>query len=197
MNYKTAISILLALMFGLASVLSHAGGGQHGPGADRMQQADRDRARQVDRDRMHGRDRVQDRERSGIPEQDRFRLADRDPFQMRDEDIYGHEFMTPEERRQYRDSLAKTDTIESRIAFQAEHEHAMQKRALELGEDLVPPGQGPVYGGEYMTAQERNSFREQLRWLETDKERERFMEKHRRRMDKRARALGHTIEEPR
>jgi hypothetical protein len=197
MSFKMAIGIPLAAMFALTSVTSHAGGGQHGPGADRMQGVDRDRSRQVDRERMFDRDRVHERDRGGIPEQDRYRLQDRDPSRMRDEDIYGHELMTSEERKQYRDSLGEIDTIESRMAFQAQHEHTMQKRALETGEDLVPPGQRPVYGGDYMTAQERNRYREQLRWLETDKERERFMAKHQRRMDKRARALGHTIEEPR
>ena len=82
------------------------------------------------------------------------------------------------------------------MTFQAQHEQEIQERALESGQDLVPPGQGPVYGSEYMTTQERNRYREQLRWLDTDKERKRFMERHRRRMDERAHALGHSITEP-
>jgi len=146
---------------------------------------------------MFDRDRAQDRARMGIPERDRDRLNTRDPFQLRDEDIYGYKFMTAAERRRYRDQLLKTDTLEARVKFQVLHEETMRKRALALGEDLVPPGQGSVYGGDYMTAQERNKYREQLRWLNTEKERKRFMAKHRERMNERAHALGHDIEEPR
>ena len=199
MKCKMAISILVAWMLALTPSTSFAGIGQHGPGADRAQHADRDRdrTRQADRDRMFDRDRAQDRVRMGIPEQDWDRLNIRDPSRMKDKDIYGSKFMTAAERKRYRDQLGKTDTPESRLSFEAQHEETMQKRALALGEDLVPPGQGPVYGGDYMTAQERNRYREQLRWLNAGKERKRFMVKHRERMDERARALGHEIEEPR
>jgi len=194
MKYKTAVSTLLMLTLTLSSLPSF---GQCGPGVDRAQHSDRDQTRQLDRDRMFDRDRAQDRARMGIPERDRDRLNTRDPFQLRDEDIYGYKFMTAAERRRYRDQLLKTDTLEARVKFQVLHEETMRKRALALGEDLVPPGQGSVYGGDYMTAQERNKYREQLRWLNTEKERKRFMAKHRERMNERAHALGHDIEEPR
>ena len=73
----------------------------------------------------------------------------------------------------------------------------MQRRAREQGRDLVPPGQGSVYGGELMTVQERNAYREQLRHIVSDEERARFEARHREKMDQRAMALNLDIEETR
>jgi predicted RecB family nuclease len=102
--------------------------------------------------------------------------------------------MTDAERRQYRDELGDSNTQESRMEFQAQHEQEMQQRALQQGQDLVPPGQGPIYGGEFMTVQERNQYREQLRLIDSDQEREKFEAQHRERVNQRANALGLDVE---
>ena len=94
MKYTISANFLLVLTFALVLSTNAAAGGQHGPGADRMQQVDRDRTRQIDRDRMSGRDRAQDRARIAVPEQDRHRLESRDPSQLRDDEIYGYRLMT-------------------------------------------------------------------------------------------------------
>ena len=189
MNYRAAISLLVAVVLALTFPGSAAGGGQQRHGTDRMHQ--------VDRDRLFDRDRLQDRDRAAMRERprdwDRFDI--RDPSTMSDRDIYGHEFMTVEERNKYRDQLGDFDTPALRQKFQAQHEEKMQKRALEQGMDLVPPGQGPVYGGELMTVQERNRFRERLRWLDAGDERQEFLARHRERMNERARAIGYKIRE--
>ena len=78
---------------------------------------------------------------------------------------------------------------------QAQHEQTMQERALQQGQDLVPPGQGPVYGGEFMSVQERNQYREQLRLIDSDQEREQFQAQHRDHVNQRAEALGLEVEE--
>lgn len=189
MKYRTLIGIPAAIVLTLVQLAPVSGYAQHRHGADRIHQLDRDR--NFDRDRGWGRDRAEIRERP----QDWERLSLRDPSAMKDQDIYGHEHMTPEECQQYRDRLANIGTSELRRKFQAEHEEMMRMRALVRGVDLVPPGQARIYGGELMTVQERNNFREQLRWLKAGKEREQFLARHRDQVDERARALGYKIKE--
>jgi hypothetical protein len=156
-----------------------------------------DRDRTFDHDRMADRDRMQDQQRDGTAQQDRDRDRTniQDPANMKDQNIYGHEFMTNAERNQYRNELGKATSAEERNRYQAQHEKKMQERALQQGKDLVPPGQGPIYGSEYMTVQERNQYREQLRLLGSEQEREKFQAMHRDRINERANALGREVEE--
>lgn len=194
MKLKTGLSILLASSLALASTASYAGNGpgRGGGGADGAM----DRGQQMDRDRAFDRAGMQDRDRMGMREQDRDRDRDRihDPANMRDEDIYGNALMNEGERKQYRKELGNVGSEQARQQFQVQHEHRMQKRALQQGVDLVPPGQGPIYGGELMSVQERNQFREQLRHAQSDEEREALKAQHRERMRHRAKALQLDIE---
>ena len=202
MRNNTVISILVALVLASTSMSSFAGQGQGqggNAGADRAQQVDRDRGydrdRMSDRDGTFDRDRTQDRDRSDDPDQDRDRDRLQDPANLKDQDIYGNQLMSDAERRQYRNELGNSNTQESRMQLQAQHEQKMQERALQQGQDLVPQGQGPVYGGELMSVQERNQYREQLRLIDSDQEREQFQAQHRDRVNQRAAALGLEVEE--
>ena len=214
MKFRTVISILVASTLAFTAMSSFAGQGQRGgASADRAQQVDRDRTydrdRMSDRDRTFDRDRTQDRDRIDVPDQDRDRARDRvdtpeqdrdrdrihDPANLRDQDIFGNEFMTPAECDQYREQLGSLNTQEARQQFQAQHEEMMQQRALQQGQDLVPPGQGPIYGGEFMSVQERNEYREQLRLFDSEAERQQFQAQHREQVNERARALNLEIEE--
>lgn len=189
MRFRTAISALMASLIALASVPGFAGPGQGqggGGGADRAQQMDRDR--DFDRGRM------QDRDRLDEPDQDRDRTRIHDPANMKDQDIYGSDLMTQAERNRYRDQLGKSDEQGLGQEFQVQHEMTMQKRALNQGLDLVPPGQGPIYGGELMTVQERNEYREMMRLSESEAEREQIQARHREQMRERSRALEIEIE---
>ena len=216
MRYRLSISIILASMLALTFVTADAQQGQGGSG-DRDQQMDRDYDRDMDRDRDYDRDMVQDRDydrdmdqdrdrdqlraHDGDKDQDRDRTQDRDrlhvkdPASLRDADIYGSALMTEEELKQYRNQLMKMETVEAREQYQAQHEEMMQERAQKQGKDLIPPGQGPIYGGELMTVQERNQYREQLRHMDADEEREKFQAQHREQMNLRAKALELDIEE--
>jgi hypothetical protein len=71
----------------------------------------------------------------------------------------------------------------------------MQERALKQNKDLVPPGQGKIYGGELMTVQERNAYREQQRLYASEEGMQKFQAQHRVEMQERAAALGRDIEE--
>lgn len=200
MKSRTAISILVVAVLAFTAMPSFAQQGRGaGASADRAQQVDRDRTydrdRMADRDRTFDRDRTQDRDRVDVPDQARDRDRIHDPASLRDGDIYGNQLMTPAERNQYRDGLAKAGTPEARQQFQAQHEQTMQQRAMQQGQDLVPPGQGPIYGGELMSVQERNEFREQLRLFDSEAERQQFQAEHREQMRQRARALNLEIEE--
>ena len=202
MTRTLSISIILASMLVLMFVAVDAQQGKGGGGAgDRDQQMDRDRS--YDRDYSHDRDMDQDRDRdqAGGHDQDRDRIQDRDrlhatdPASLRDEDIYGNGLMSAEEKKQYRNQLMQMETVQAREQFQAQHEEKMQSRAQKQGKDLVPPGQGPIYGGELMTVQERNQYREQLRHMDSDADREKFQAQHREQMEQRAKALQRDIEE--
>lgn len=199
MRSNTVISILVALVLGATSMSSFAQQGQGGTGAGHAQQMDRDRTfdrdQMSDRDRTFDRDRTRDRDRSDDPDQDRDRDRLQDPANLKDQDIYGNKLMSESERKQYRNELGNTKTQEARMKFQAQHEQKMRERALEKGQDLVPPGQGPVYGGELMSVQERNEYREQLRLMDSDQEREQFQAQHRDRVEQRAKALGREVED--
>ena len=146
---------------------------------------DRDQLRAHDQDKDQDRDRVQDRDQLHVT----------DPASLRDEDIYGSTMMTEEERKIYRNQLTNMESVEAREQYQIKHEAKMQERAQLQGKDLVPPGQGPIYGGELMTVQERNEYREQLRNMNSDEEREKFQARHQEQMNLRAKALELDIEE--
>ena len=200
MKFRTAISVLVASTLAFTAMSSFAGQGQRGGvSADRAQQVDRDRTydrdRMSDRDRTYDRDRTQDRDRIDVPDQDRDRDRIHDPANLRDQDIYGNEFMTPAECDQYREELGKANAQEARQKFQAQHEEMMRQRAMQQGQDLVPPGQGPIYCGEFMSVQERNEYREQLRLFDSEAERQQFQAQHREQMSERAHALNLEIEE--
>ena len=94
-----------------------------------------------------------------------------DPSKISNEEIYGNQLMSDAERNQYRNELGEANTQESRRNSRRSTKNKMQQRALQQGQDLVPPGQGPIYGGEFMSVQERNEYREQLRLSDSDTER--------------------------
>lgn len=200
MKSSTAISILVASVLAFTSMSSFAQQGQRGDAAaNRSQQVDRDRT--YDRDRISDRDRMGDRTPAQDPalkrdqDRDQDRTNMQDPSKIKNEEIYGNQLMSDAERNQYRKELGEAKTQETRQEFQAKHEEMMQQRALQQGQDLVPPGQGPVYGGEFMSVQERNEYREQLRLSDSDSERQQFQAQHREQMNERARALNLEIEE--
>lgn len=180
MKYRIAISVVVAALLALTAMPGIAGQGKAGGGSV-------DRTQQMDRDRTSDRDSVQDR--------DRIRVHQQDPMRMSDADIYGGELMTAEERNQYRKQLKSSKSAKAREQLQAQHEKRMQERALEQGKDLVPPGQGKIYGGELMSVQERNAYRERLRLYDTEEGVQKFQAQHREEMQKRAAALGRDIEE--
>lgn len=196
MKLRTVISILLVSSFAMASTASFAGNGNGGGGGgggamDRSGQMDRDRG--FDRDRMQDRDRAEMRgEQKGDQTRDRQRIQD--PANAENQEIYGNALMDDAERKQYRKQLRYAGTDEGRQQYQQQHEHEMQKRALQQGVDLVPPGQGPLHGGELMSVQERNQFREQVRTAGSQEERDALMAQHRERIKQRANALNVDVE---
>lgn len=196
MRYKVAISLIVGSMLALTSVVADADQGRGGSRAG-SQSHQMDRSRDYDRDRIQDRTRMeqrdQDQVRDQVREQDRIHQTD--PMKLEDKHIYGSALMTEQERNQYRKQLSQQESVQARERFQTQHEEKMQQRAMEQGKDLVPPGQGPVYGGELMTVQERNAYREQLWRMETKEEREKFMTQHREKIQERAKAIDTEVEE--
>jgi len=61
--------------------------------------------------------------------------------------------------------------------------------------DKAKFGENGIYGGELMSVEERNQYREQLRLTESDpKARTKFMAQHQEKMQKRAKAQGKRIQ---
>ena len=114
---------------------------------------------------------------------------------LKDEQIYGHELMSADELARYRKELAQQKLAADRARYQHEHEKRMRERAMAQSRDLVPPGQGPIYGGALMSVEERNEYREALRNMKSDAERVQFEARHREEIQKRARALRIDLEE--
>jgi hypothetical protein len=123
------------------------------------------------------------------------RKPQQDPAKLEDAQIYGHELMSADELARYRKQLAQEHTAADRARYQREHEERMRQRAMEQSKDLVPPGQGPIYGGALMSVEERNEYRETLRNVKSDAERSQFEARHREEIQKRAKALRIDIEE--
>lgn len=186
MKYTTVIGIFVSLMLVAAyasAPASQGAGGGAGGGKPQATEPARDRVAASERDRL----RVQDR--------DQQRVHKDAATDMSDKDIYGSELMTKQERKQYREELQSAKNEQARQEVRARHEEQMRERALQQGKDLVPPGQGPVYGGELMTVQERNAYRERLRRFDSEDDRLKFQSQHREMMNQRAAALGVRIEE--
>ena len=197
MNIRTVISVIAAIGLALSAAQVVA---QHGPGAGgggQAQPTDRDMARDrvVERDFDRDRDRIH-KDEAAAQDRVRDRIHLTDPLSMRADEIYGSKLMTKKERKQYRKELAKLQTIQERERYQIAHEKKMQDRARIEGKDLVPPGHGPVYGGELMTVQERNEYREALRVAGSNAERQKLMAEHREAMQLRAKARGKALGEP-
>ena len=184
MKYRTAITIVTGAILAMSSVSVDANDGERSGKADRDQQMDRDRDHAQDRKGPDSQDRYHDRDR----------LHSQDPMTLRDKDIYGSELMSQKELNQYREQLASKANTQLREQYQIQHENRMQDRAKKQGKDLVPPGQGSIYGSELMTVEERNRYREQLRTLDSEKERLAFEAQHREKMDARAKAIDLELE---
>ncbi len=202
MKAMTTITLLAAAALTLASVSAVAQGARQGQGAqapDRAQvergQKDFDRDRLRDRDGItapeHDRDRIRDQDRTHVP----------DHAKLGENGIYGGQLMSVEERNQYREQLRLTESDpQARGKFMAQHQEMMQARAEQQGVDPASLGVGPkygngIYGGNLMSVEERNQYREQLRLTESDPQaRTRFQAQHQEKMQARAKQMGVEIE---
>jgi hypothetical protein len=106
---------------------------------------------------------------------------------MRDRDIYGNEVMSEAECNEYRKRIAGAQSAEAREQIRNEHQKDVQARAKNRGVELGAASEGPIYGGEMMSAQERDRYRETLRSLDSAEKREQFLAQHREEMEARAR----------
>lgn len=177
MKFPLLIVLVIGAVIGVAAVTSDAE--QRKTGASQDRQQDHPHAQLQSKDRLHDQDRIRSQ----------------DSAKLRDEDVYGHELMSRDELNQYRIELRERATAEERKQFQLEHEERMRERAAIQHRDLVPPGQGPIYGGNLMSVEERNEYRERLRRIESEEERTRFEALHREEMRKRSQALQIEIED--
>lgn len=202
MKIQTTISILTAAALALAS-FSAVAQGRHGQSGAQAQ----DRA-QIERGQKDfDRDRMRDRDRITSPERDRDRIQDKDRTHVPDNaslgenGIYGGGLMSVEERNQYREQLRLTDSNpEAQMKFKAEHQEKMQARAKTMGVELGSQGPGAnygdgIYGGDLMSIEERNQYREQLRLTASDPQAQtKLKAQHQEKMQARAQQMGVEIE---
>ena len=201
MKIQTTISVLTAAAIALASFSAIAQGRHGQSGAQAQDRAQIERGQKdFDRDRLRDRDRISPaRDRDRVQDQDRTHVPDK--AKLGEKEIYGGEFMSAEERNQYREQLRLTESDpKARTKFMAEHQEKMQARAKAQGVALGDPafaakqGNG-IYGNELMSVQERNQYREQLRLTESDPQaRTQFKAQHQEKMQARAKEMGVDIE---
>lgn len=141
MRNQTTIILLAAVAIALASASALAQGRHGQGGAQPTQRAQIERGqRDFDRDRLRDRDRVTNpaRDRDRVQDQDRTHAPDSASFGKRE--IYGGEYMSVEERNQYREQLRLTESDpEARVKLEAQHQEKMQQRANAQGKTLDPP----------------------------------------------------------
>lgn len=201
MNAKTTITLLAATALTLASVSAVAQGSRQGQGARAPDRAQIERGQKdFDRDRLRDRDRITTPERDRDRDQDRTHVPDN--AKLGENGIYGGELMSVEERSQYREKLRLTESDpKARSQFMAQHEEKMETRAKLQGVQLGSTGLGPkygdgLYGGNLMSVEERNQYREQLRLTESDPEaRTKLIAQHQEKMQARAKTMGVKIVE--
>ena len=201
MKTRTTISILTAAAIALAS-FSAVAQGRHGQsGAQPQDRAQRERGQKdFDRDRLRDRDRISPaHDRDRIKDQDRTHAPDK--AQHGDKEIYGGELMSVEERNQYREQLRLTASDpEAQPHLPAQHQETLQARAKKMGVEVESQGPGPgygdgIYGGELMSVQERNQYREQLRLTDSDPEAQtKLKAQHQEKMQARAKTMGVDID---
>lgn len=202
MKIQTTISILTAsaLLLASLSAVAQGRGGQGGAQAQDRAQIERGQ-KDFDRDHMRDRDRIT------APERDRDRIQDKDRTHVPDNanlgenGIYGGGLMSVEERNQYREQLTLTDSDpEAQMKFKAQHQEEMQARAKKMGVEVDSQGPGPnygdgIYGGDLMSDQERNQYREQLRLTDSDPQAQTELKaQHQEKMQARAKQLGVAID---
>lgn len=111
---------------------------------------------------------------------------------------YANPLMTPEERDAYRKQMQAAKTPEERTKIRDTHRAEMQKRAQAQGLTLQGrSGQPRIYGADLMTPEERDAYIEKLRAAKTPEERLKLRDEHRAEIQKRAKAQGVTLPEPR
>ena len=156
--------------------------------------APQDRINAVDRDRDYDRDRDRDRDRLEDPTRDRDRIQDRthvpDSSKLKDNEIYGNGLMTKQERNQYRKEIHAASSTEERDRLRMQHQKEMQKRAKTQNKTLKNTSEGPIYGGSMLSTEERNQYRERLRLMDSEKEKNKFLAQHKERMRERAKEKG-------
>ncbi|MCX7893463.1 MAG: hypothetical protein N2544_14020 [Burkholderiales bacterium] len=128
--------------------------------------------------------------------------------------MYGN-LLTPEERQAFREQMQAARTPEERAQVREAHHAALQARAQEKGITLPDrprgpgagpgaghgprgPGAGPQArgaGAQLLTAEERATFREQMRNAVTAEERQKLREEHRALVTARAKEQGVTLPE--
>jgi hypothetical protein len=181
---------------------------------DRDQDRTQDRDRDQTRDRLHVQDATQIRDQdlygsslmsSAEREQYRQRLQSattdqewarvgsehQEQMQMRartqnaaiEPPIYGQYMVTTEEQARYREQLRTATNEQARIRVREQQQSTVQARARELG--VAAPD--PIYGQQLMTEQEQQQYRDRVRAVTGEQERQRVQNEHREQMQQRAR----------
>jgi len=95
-----------------------------------------------------------------------------------------------QQQRQAERAVSQDRTKDQQRAQSRERDRTQDREQIQTREHASGgPGQG-IYGGNLMTVEERNQYREQLRKLETDRDRAQFEARHREQMQLRARDRG-------
>ena len=101
----------------------------------------------------------------------------------------GQQQMQQQQKRQAERAMSQDRTMDQERLQTRERTHTGPDTDADPAQARRVPGAG-IYGGNLMTAQERNQYRAELGALKTDEERQQYQARHREQMQLRAKERG-------
>lgn len=102
------------------------------------------------------------------------------------------------ERMQTRDRDRTQDGTQAQLQKRTQTQTQTQAQSQQQNQDRIGQAEGGagngIYGGNLMTTQERSQYREQLRVLQSEQERNEFTARHREQMQQRSKQRGVPVE---
>ncbi len=176
-HIKLPVFALVGIV-GVVSLISFTSEAQQQQNRDKSKEERIDREHQSDRNMDRTQDRMRDKEIDKTRDMQRDR--DRQREQMNDGMggvIFGSEEMTEQERKSYRQRLKAATSEQQRMQIRAEHQKQIEAQRLNsplLSDDVG----GFIYGGNQMTEQERQQYRQMLKAATSEQERKKIREVH-------------------
>ena len=102
----------------------------------------------------------------------------------------GQQQMQQQQQRQAERAMTQDRALDQERLQTRERDRTQDREQAQAKEHEAAGSGEPIYGGNLMTVQERNRYREQLATMQTEQERKEFEARHRAQMQARAKERG-------